>query len=48
LANHVASPGGSTRAGLDVLDQGDALVALMAKVLVASACRSAELAATAR
>ena len=48
LADRVASPGGSTRAGLDVIDDGAALVALMTRVLAASARRNAEMAAAAR
>jgi pyrroline-5-carboxylate reductase len=48
LADRVASPGGSTRAGLDVIDDGAALVALMTRVLGASARRNEEMAAAAR
>lgn len=48
LAERVASPGGTTRAGLDVLDQGDALKRLVHQTLSAAASRSAELAAAAR
>jgi pyrroline-5-carboxylate reductase len=48
LANRVASPGGTTRAGLDVLDDGEALKRLVHETLVAAARRSAELAAAAR
>jgi pyrroline-5-carboxylate reductase len=48
LADRVASPGGSTREGLNVLDDGDALVTLMSRTLAASARRNAEMAATAR
>ncbi len=48
LADRVASPGGSTRAGIDVIDDGGALDALMAHVLAASAKRNAEMAAAAR
>lgn len=48
LANRVASPGGTTRAGLDVLDDGDALKRLVHDTLTAAARRSAELAAAAR
>jgi pyrroline-5-carboxylate reductase len=44
LANRVASPGGMTRAGLDVLDNDDALAYLMKKTLAATAQRGAELA----
>lgn len=45
LADRVASPGGSTRKGLDVLDQGAALNRLIAETLAAAARRNAELAA---
>lgn len=48
LANRVASPGGTTRAGLDVLDRDEALKRLVAETLTAAARRSAELAAAAR
>ncbi len=48
LADRVASPGGSTREGLDVLDRGDALKALLRETLAASARRNAEMAAEAR
>ena len=48
LADRVASPGGSTREGLDVLDRDDALVRLLTETLAASARRNAELAAAAR
>jgi pyrroline-5-carboxylate reductase len=48
LADRVASPGGSTREGLNVLDADDALKALMRATLAASAKRNAELAAAAR
>ncbi|MBN2970904.1 pyrroline-5-carboxylate reductase [Roseomonas aeriglobus] len=48
LADRVASPGGTTRAGLDVLDDGDALRTLAAATLSAAARRSEELAAAAR
>ncbi|WP_375287671.1 pyrroline-5-carboxylate reductase [Sphingomonas sp.] len=48
LADRVASPGGSTRAGLNVLDEGDALKRLLADTLRASRQRNAELAAAAR
>lgn len=48
LAERVASPGGTTRAGLDVLDQGDALKRLVRATLAAAAQRSAELAEAAR
>ncbi len=48
LADRVASPGGSTREGLNVLDQDGALKGLLRATLDASARRNAELAATAR
>jgi pyrroline-5-carboxylate reductase len=48
LADRVASPGGSTRAGLNVLDENDALVNLLTKTLAASERRNAEMAAAAR
>lgn len=48
LAERVASPGGSTRKGLDVLDDGDALVRLLTGTLAASARRNAEMATAAR
>ena len=47
LADRVASPGGSTREGLNVLDADDALVALLTRTLAASARRNAEMAAAA-
>ncbi|URW77002.1 pyrroline-5-carboxylate reductase [Sphingomonas donggukensis] len=48
LADRVASPGGTTRAGLDVLDHGAAMRRLVADTLTAAARRSAELAEAAR
>lgn len=48
LADRVASPGGSTRAGMDVLDAHAALADLMARTLSAAARRNAEMAAAAR
>lgn len=48
LADRVASPGGSTRKGLDVLDADDALAALLRDTLAASRARVAEMAAEAR
>jgi pyrroline-5-carboxylate reductase len=48
LADRVASPGGSTRAGLNVIDENAALDRLMADVLAASARRNEEMAAAAR
>lgn len=48
LADRVASPGGSTRCGLDVLDSGGALERLLTQTLAAAAARNTELAAAAR
>ncbi len=48
LAEMVASKGGVTREGLDVLDDGEALVALLTKTLRAARDRSAEMAREAR
>ncbi|SFO17761.1 pyrroline-5-carboxylate reductase [Sphingomonas sp. OK281] len=48
LADRVASPGGSTREGLNVLDQDEALVTLLTATLAASERRNAEMAAAAR
>jgi len=48
LADRVASPGGSTRKGLDVLDEGDALKILLRETLAAATRRNAEMAAAAR
>jgi pyrroline-5-carboxylate reductase len=48
LADRVASPGGSTREGLNVLDQDDALKTLLRKTLEAATRRNAEMAAAAR
>ena len=48
LADRVASPGGSTREGLNVLDRDGALTELMKDTLAASAKRNAELAQAAR
>ncbi|MCT8003020.1 pyrroline-5-carboxylate reductase [Sphingomonas sanguinis] len=48
LADRVASPGGSTREGLNILDAGDALSKLMAETLAASERRNREMAAAAR
>lgn len=48
LADRVASPGGTTREGLNVLDADGAIMALMARTLAAAARRSEELAAAAR
>lgn len=45
LANRVASPGGMTREGLDVLDHEKALVALLTRTLAATRDRGAELSA---
>jgi len=48
LADRVASPGGSTRAGLDVLDRTPGLQDLLRDTLAASARRNAEMAIAAR
>lgn len=48
LADRVASPGGTTREGLNVLDHDKALKALMEQTMAAAARRSAELAALSR
>ncbi len=48
LARRVASPGGTTQAGLDALDEGDALRLLLGKTLRAARDRSAQMAAEAR
>jgi pyrroline-5-carboxylate reductase len=48
LADRVASPGGTTRAGLDVLDESGALAQLVEATLKAAAERSAEMARQAR
>lgn len=48
LARRVASPGGTTQAGLDALDAGDSLRLLLIKTLRAARDRSAEMAAEAR
>ena len=48
LADRVASPGGSTREGLNVLDHDDALSRLVTQTLAASHRRVAEMAAEAR
>lgn len=48
LADRVASPGGSTREGLNVLDADQALVRLLADTLAAATRRNAEMAAAAR
>ena len=47
LARRVASAGGTTERGLDVLDEGRALNALMMATLRAAAERSREMAAAA-
>ena len=48
LARRVASPGGVTQVGLDILDEGDSLALLVAKCLRGAADRSAEMAEEAR
>ncbi|AKQ43422.1 pyrroline-5-carboxylate reductase [Aurantiacibacter atlanticus] len=48
LADMVASPGGVTRKGMDVLDEDEALTQLMTKTLRAARDRSAEMAKEAR
>ncbi|MFN3944254.1 MAG: pyrroline-5-carboxylate reductase family protein [Allosphingosinicella sp.] len=48
LARRVASPGGTTQAGLDVLDQADGMAALLRRTVAASLRRSDEMAAEAR
>ncbi|MGE3691570.1 MAG: pyrroline-5-carboxylate reductase [Novosphingobium sp.] len=48
LARRVASPGGTTEAGLRVLDQDGAMARLAAATLKAAADRSAEMASSAR
>ena len=48
LADRVASPGGTTRAGLDVLDRDEAILDLVQRTLEAAVRRSAELSAAAR
>jgi len=48
MADKVASKGGSTREGLNVLDRDDALARLMAETLEAARRRNAEMAADAR
>jgi pyrroline-5-carboxylate reductase len=48
LARRVASPGGTTQAGLDVLDADLALARLVEATLKAAADRSAEMAREAR
>jgi pyrroline-5-carboxylate reductase len=48
LASRVASPGGMTQKGLDVLDDDEALVRLLTQTLKAARDRGAELAEEAR
>ncbi|THD37242.1 MAG: pyrroline-5-carboxylate reductase [Sphingomonas sp.] len=48
LADRVASPGGSTREGLNVLDRDEALVMLLTETLAAARKRGEEMAAEAR
>jgi len=48
LADHVASPGGSTRRGLDVLDEDNGLNPLIRNTLTAAILRNREMAEAAR
>ena len=48
LVERVASPGGSTREGLNVLDRDDGLVSLLIRTLAAATRRNGEMAAAAR
>ena len=48
LARRVASPGGTTQKGLDVLDADGALAGLIGRTLTAARDRSREMAAAAR
>jgi pyrroline-5-carboxylate reductase len=48
LARRVASPGGTTEAGLNLLDEEEGLKALMLRALAASKRRSEEMAESAR
>ena len=48
LADRVASPGGSTREGMNRLDENGDLFRLLAETLAAAAKRNAEMAAAAR
>lgn len=48
LADRVASPGGSTREGLNILDRDDALIELLTATLAASVARSRAMAEEAR
>jgi pyrroline-5-carboxylate reductase len=48
LSDRVASPGGSTRRGLDVLDEPDGLVPLLRNTLTAAILRNREMAEAAR
>ncbi len=48
LAERVASPGGSTREGMNILDADQALVALLTRTLAAAERRNAEMAAAAK
>ncbi len=48
LARRVASPGGVTQVGLDILDMDDALLRLVSATLQGATARSAEMAALAR
>jgi pyrroline-5-carboxylate reductase len=48
LARRVASPGGTTEAGLEVLDEGEALAGLLRRTVAAGRDRSREMAEAAR
>ncbi len=48
MADRVASPGGSTREGLNVLDEADGIAVLLRRTMAAAARRNAEMAAAAR
>lgn len=48
LADMVASPGGVTRKGMDVLDEGEALTRLLTETLRSARDRSVEMAREAR
>ncbi|MFM2099224.1 MAG: hypothetical protein RLZZ366_763 [Pseudomonadota bacterium] len=48
LAERVASPGGSTREGMNILDADQALISLLTRTLAAAERRNAEMAAAAK